>query len=102
MSIENVHRSADAVCSRDAPYCRDKSCDITDIRGGEVSLLLSGYKGTNIIHNKTAVNFIFESVDKKWSVKIMNNNNNNNNIFVYTVSCSILNICQFNIYIVNS
>jgi hypothetical protein len=56
MFIENVHRSADVVCSRDTPCWRAKSSDITDINGGKVPSLLSGYKETNIIHNSVLEN----------------------------------------------
>jgi hypothetical protein len=46
-----------------------KSRDITDAKGGKVSNLL--YTETNIIHNKTPVNFVLGNVNKKYSVKIL-------------------------------
>jgi hypothetical protein len=65
MFIENVQRSADAVCSRD-PHClRTKYRDITDVKGGQVPNLLSGYTETNNIHNRTTVNYVLENVNKK-------------------------------------
>jgi hypothetical protein len=57
MSIENVQRSADTLCSCYTPCSRVKSSDITDVKVGEVPNLLSGYTETNSIHNRTAVHF---------------------------------------------
>jgi hypothetical protein len=62
MFFENVQRF---VCSRDAPCRRDKSGDITDVKGGKVSNLLSGYTENNNIRNRTTGNFVLESVNKK-------------------------------------
>jgi hypothetical protein len=42
MFVEDDQKRTDVVCSRDTPS------DITDVKGGKVSNLLSGYKDTRI------------------------------------------------------
>jgi hypothetical protein len=41
-----------------------KSSDITEVKDGKVSNLLSGYTETNSIHNRTTFNFILKNVNK--------------------------------------
>jgi hypothetical protein len=65
MFTENDQRFAFVVCSGDAPSCRAQSGDITDVKGGKVSRLLSGYTEANSIHNRTTMNFVLENLNKK-------------------------------------
>jgi hypothetical protein len=62
MFIENVQRF---VSSRDAPRWRAKSWDVTDVKGGKVSNLFSGYTETYSAHNTTTASFVLEHVNKK-------------------------------------
>jgi hypothetical protein len=39
--------------------------DISDIKGGKVPKFLSGHTETNSFHNRTAVNFVLENVNRK-------------------------------------
>jgi hypothetical protein len=55
MFIEGVQRSADVICSRDAPCRKAKSEDITDVK---VEKSLVGTTGQR-------VNFVLEIVNKK-------------------------------------
>jgi hypothetical protein len=48
MFTENFQRSADGVCSRDAPCIRAKYWDKADVEGGKVSNLLSDYTETAV------------------------------------------------------
>jgi hypothetical protein len=57
MFIETVQRFAD-ICNCDA------SLDLTGLKGGKVSNLLSEHTETNCIHNRTTVGFVLESVSK--------------------------------------
>jgi hypothetical protein len=65
MFTKNAQRSAETVCSCDAPCWRAKSWDITGVKGGQVSNSLSGYTETNRIRNTTTVNFVLQNVNKK-------------------------------------
>jgi hypothetical protein len=65
MFIQNFHRFADFVCSRDAPFWMANYWDIVDAKGGQVFNLLSGYTETNSIHDSTTANFVLENVNKK-------------------------------------